>query len=381
MKEKQIRKVWSYLPVDYRTWPSKVVPQVQKLSLKIGIHLSAWRLLFTNENGVAPLLLTDLRFCLLRQGRLVSRSPITFSGNNELYLGVDDRRHSDICEAELWPGDTLEIQVLLPQTTYLTSGVVTYSKLNYEIEHRTFYGNLIDPQQQFIMVRNNHRMNYFFGLYGLEAVCDQVNVVTVFGDSIVQQGFFANHLRQMLQADGQFAVNNAGIGGNRILFDTDPAMDNWLRHGTAGLKRFEHDVFGDGDPDLVFVFHGINDVIQETIHSGDVEVLDDVRAGLVKYAQIIKEHGVKSVIGTLMPLRHSIFYSEHVEQQRQRLNDWIRHQTYFDAVVDFDQAMQDTTDPIALRQDYDSGDGLHPSDEGGAAMARAAAPVVKRLFD
>ena len=46
----------------------------------------------------------------------------------------------------------------------------------------------------------------------------------------------------------------------------------------------------------------------------------------------------------------------------------------FDAVIDFDAAMRDPADPKRLRKDYDSGDGLHPSIAGYAAMA-AAVPL------
>jgi lysophospholipase L1-like esterase len=41
----------------------------------------------------------------------------------------------------------------------------------------------------------------------------------------------------------------------------------------------------------------------------------------------------------------------------------------YDAVVDFDKALRDPYDPRRLRPDYDSGDHLHPSDEGYAQMA------------
>lgn len=380
MTEDKFRRVWSYLPVDYRTWPSKLVPQTQTLTVKADYATRALRLLFTNENGVMPLELAALQLTVTRGGQRVDTQPILIRGRNELWLGLDERTISDTLTVAVEPGDELTIVAMLPHTTYLTSGVVTYSKLNYQNVHQRLDGSVIDPRQQFIMVKNNHRMNYFFGVYGIEMqIPEDKQVITVFGDSIVQQGFFPNHLRQALQTTGanQFAVNNAGIGGNRVLFDTDPIMDEWYRHGIAGVKRFEHDVFDHADPNQVIVFHGVNDVIQETIHPGDQpEDLAQVQDGLTEYARIIHAHDAKALICTLMPLHHSQFYSAHVEQQRQVMNEWITKQTVFDRVIDLNSAMGASDDPTALDARYDSGDGLHPSDAGGAQMAEVAKAVI-----
>ena len=54
---------------------------------------------------------------------------------------------------------------------------------------------------------------------------------------------------------------------------------------------------------------------------------------------------------------------------RQTVNARIRSGTVFDAVVDFDRALRDPYDPRRLRPDYDSGDHLHPSDQGFGKMA------------
>jgi lysophospholipase L1-like esterase len=40
-------------------------------------------------------------------------------------------------------------------------------------------------------------------------------------------------------------------------------------------------------------------------------------------------------------------------------------------VVDFDRAMQSSSDPLMLNPAFDSGDHLHPSDAGYQAMANA----------
>ena len=59
------------------------------------------------------------------------------------------------------------------------------------------------------------------------------------------------------------------------------------------------------------------------------------------------------------------------ESVRQAVNAWIRSSGAFDGVVDFDRALRDGAHPERLRAEFDSGDHIHPSDAGYAAMARA----------
>jgi lysophospholipase L1-like esterase len=65
------------------------------------------------------------------------------------------------------------------------------------------------------------------------------------------------------------------------------------------------------------------------------------------------------------------YYGEQTESLRAAVNDWIRTEADVDAVVDFDRAVQDASNPLAMSPAYDSGDSLHPSDAGYQAMADA----------
>ena len=57
--------------------------------------------------------------------------------------------------------------------------------------------------------------------------------------------------------------------------------------------------------------------------------------------------------------------------RHQAVNAWVRTSGAFDGVVDFDRATRDPANPLRLLPAYDSGDHLHPSDAGYAAMANA----------
>ncbi|MEV5574197.1 hypothetical protein AB0L06_29540 [Spirillospora sp. NPDC052269] len=54
-----------------------------------------------------------------------------------------------------------------------------------------------------------------------------------------------------------------------------------------------------------------------------------------------------------------------------QLNQWIRTSGEYDAVVDFNKAVADPSDPERLRPDFDSSDHKHPNGAGYRAMADA----------
>jgi len=80
---------------------------------------------------------------------------------------------------------------------------------------------------------------------------------------------------------------------------------------------------------------------------------------------------------TILPFKGSFYFSPQKEQLRQQINAWVRSGGECDAHIDFDRAMGEPGDPLRLRQKFDSGDHLHPNDDGYRAMADA---VDLRIF-
>ena len=67
----------------------------------------------------------------------------------------------------------------------------------------------------------------------------------------------------------------------------------------------------------------------------------------------------------------ALYYTPEGEAKRQAVNQWIRTSKAYDAVIDFDKAIRDPSNPATMRPAYDSGDNLHPNDAGYKAMADA----------
>ncbi len=166
-----------------------------------------------------------------------------------------------------------------------------------------------------------------------------------------------------------FAVLNQGIGGNRLLLDG---------LGPNALARFDHDVLAQAGVRYLIVLEGVND-LGMLEHDGPLPQADHdalVRRILAAYEQIVLRahaHGIKVAGGTILPYAGFSFYHPGPanEADRQAVNQWIRTAGHFDAVIDFDLTLRDPEHPDRLLSTYDSGDHIHPSPAGYAAMAEA----------
>jgi hypothetical protein len=113
----------------------------------------------------------------------------------------------------------------------------------------------------------------------------------------------------------------------------------------------------EGDVAAVVVEVGINDLG----HVAD-------RQYLAAYARLRAEgaaQGVRVILSTITPFGVTHPPPRSKEQQRERINSWIRSQRVY---VDYDAALR-TGQRLDPR--YDSGDGMHPDDAGHARMAEA----------
>src|SRR6185295_18890195 len=84
--------------------------------------------------------------------------------------------------------------------------------------------------------------------------------------------------------------------------------------------------------------------------------------------------GVRVIAGTLAPFEGTDtpnYFSAEKERRRLAVNEWLRAARQLDGLVDADAVLRDPAKPARLRAQFDSGDHLHPSAAGNAALARA----------
>lgn len=138
------------------------------------------------------------------------------------------------------------------------------------------------------------------------------------------------------------------------------------------LMRLDRDVFAvPGLTDIIFA-EGVNDIRAAETTTFDPDAL--ARQILEGYRQLVVRahaHGVRVIGGTLTPYKGTNNQTEAGLATVERINAAIRSGEVFDAVVDFNRAIADPTDPRRMRPEFQKGDWLHPNDSGYAAMATA----------
>lgn len=161
-------------------------------------------------------------------------------------------------------------------------------------------------------------------------------------------------------------VSNQGIGGNHLLTDG---------LGPNALARFDRDVLAQAGVRWLIVFEGVNDLggLAREAEVTPAAHAERVHRVLAAYEQIIiRAHarGLRVIGATITPYVGSDYYhpSPPSEADRQAVNQWIRSEGHFDAVVDFDAVVRDPRQPDRLRATFDCGDHLHPNPAGFKAM-------------
>jgi len=193
--------------------------------------------------------------------------------------------------------------------------------------------------------------------------------IVAFGDSITQGGVWSYRLAERLAAP----VLNLSIAGNRLLYDCKslPIIHNIF--GKSALKRFEQDVLSRQNAAAVIVALSTNDIGapgSPAAPKSESVSAEQIIKGLKLLAEKAKAASLAVFFCTLSPFQgYRMGYLSGSEQKRQQVNKWIRTTDEHDGYFDFDQSIRDTKEPTIILPKYDSGDHLHPADNGSLKMA------------
>jgi len=164
---------------------------------------------------------------------------------------------------------------------------------------------------------------------------------------------------------------NEGISGNRLLNDGA---------GVTALARLDRDVLSQPGVKWLIVLEGINDIGlggRPGAQPPDAVTADDLIAAHRQIIERARMHGIKVIGATLTPYLGAAYATDQGEAIREAVNQWIRTSHAYDAIIDFDAAVQDPANPKQIRSAYNTRDHLHPNDAGYQAMAAA---VDLRIF-
>jgi lysophospholipase L1-like esterase len=300
---------------------------------------------------------------------------ITFGGRSTITIPPNAVLTSDPIALEVPAGGDLALSVYIAGAA--NAGGVHYlgTSTNY-----IGAGNQVDATT----FRSSATVALWAFLAGVDVLgpASAATIVTI-GDSITdgaQSTANANRrwpdfLAARLRAAGRndLGVANAGISGNRIYHD---AQVN-VRFGVNAVARFGRDVLEQPGAKYVIIMEGINDIGHPGTSSapaGEAVADADLILALKQMADRAHELGFKVIGCTLTPFQGYAgagYYSDMKNAQRHAVNYWIRNSGVFDAVADFDFALRNPEKPDTMLAVYDSGDHLHPGDNGYKAMADA----------
>ncbi|MBP0592946.1 SGNH/GDSL hydrolase family protein [Paraburkholderia sp. LEh10] len=333
------------------------------------------RIHISNAYGKAALAVDELRIARAGAGAATksgTEARVTFGGKTAVSLPAGGEIDSDPVRVGISAGTAYAISSYMGRDQKM----VAWHRVSSQVNYVSTPGDHVDDSSA---EAYRQRFTQFAWVTGLQVDGGSSSTVAAIGDSITDgmrsslnqnrrwPDAFARKVAQ--SGDRSAAVVNLGISGNRLLSDS-PC------YGDALLSRFGRDVLAQPGVKTVILLIGINDInfAAMPVRAGlDCDAphtqvtADSLIAGYQRVIAAAHARGLRIFGATLTP---AALPSER-EAIRTQVNGWIRTARAFDGVVDFDAALRDAAEPTRLRPAFDSGDHIHPSDAGYAAMADA----------
>ncbi|HXA77003.1 MAG TPA: SGNH/GDSL hydrolase family protein [Candidatus Acidoferrales bacterium] len=351
-------------------------PTIDNQTVRMIVHTSIGghrvRVQLSNAFGTSSLQLGAAHIALHDKDSTIvagSDHALTFSGRTSAVIPPGAEMLSDPLDFEVPALGDLVISLYVPveastPTIHLTGLHTTYIS---QLGDFTGSASIADPTTR----------ELWYWIAGVDVVAPVKSAAIVaFGDSITDgatstpntNSSWPSQLAVRLAADkstANLAVVNEGISGNRLLNDAA---------GVSALARFDRDVLSQPGVKWLIVLEGINDIgIGGLPGAPATEALsaDDLIAAHKQIIERAHMHGIKVIGATLTPYVGAAYATDRGETLREAVNKWILASNAYDAVIDFDAAVQDPSSPRQIRPSYNIRDHLHPNDEGYKAMAAA----------
>lgn len=359
--------------------PGPFANQTVRQKLRISVGGDQVRIRFSNELGTSPLVIGAATVAFAGADSAIdpaSLRPLTFGGARSIAIPAGAPALSDAVDLAVNDLAELAVSLYLPEETApatMHMGRTAYVSSPGDFTQAT--------DLQGAELTTNHV--FLTGVY--VRTTENVAVVAALGDSITDgagstphsYNSWPDHLAARVAGEN-VAVVNHGISGNQLLRDGA---------GISALARFDRDVLSTPGLTHIVLLEGINDIGTGGFNfpgtSGPVPAERTAADLIVGYRQLIARahaNNLKIYGATLTPFEGTFagYYTPAKDEVRIAVNDWIRSSGEFDAVIDFEAAIRDETNPRVMRAEYDSGDKLHPGDAGYERMAEAIDPALFR---
>lgn len=218
------------------------------------------------------------------------------------------------------------------------------------------------------------KTKHWYILTGIDVLADAASrTIAILGDSITDgrgstddgNNRWPDILAERLVTNAPTAgvgVVNLGIGGNAVFGGLGP----------AAVNRFDRDILGQSGVRYMIIFEGVNDIGSG---ASSMTTATNIVNAFIQFGNKAKARGILAYGATITPFGGNGYYSVLHEQERQYVNAWIRTNTVFDGVIDFDAAVRDPVDPTKFKAEFYPGvnanDWLHLNVLGYQAMGEA----------
>ena len=362
---------WEYQPMNFRAFPVQSSHERQAVTFLNNISGDGLRIFLSIRYSTNTLKIRRAAVCVENGPKL----PVTFCGDRELLLKPGEDSCSDPVDVRLTRQGEITVLLDVPAQSMETAcsffpnecaGVSITDLDTGEKKSQAKTG----------LLRLEEEQCCFYGFCRAEIrSSDPVSTIVCFGDSITHRAIWTGPFTEKVYRlrPGGASVLNYGVSGNRVLYDESPYTDfgNWF--GKRGIRRIAGELADIPDLTGVIVLQGINDIyhyLSRICLEDENPTASMLIDGLKFYAQSIHARKAKACICTITPFNNAgEVWNEEAERIREEVNRWIRETDSYDLVADFDAAIRNPEDATRMIRAYDSGDGLHPSYEGGRKMA------------
>jgi lysophospholipase L1-like esterase len=325
---------------------------------------SAARVQLSNVFGSDSVEISDVHIALNTSGSSIDPTTdrqVTFGGQSMTTISAGGLGVSDAIDFAVPALGKVAVSMYFPQSTnvatYHQQGTQTNYYVSGDVSGNANLDNAQTTSSYYLLANLDVQNNGALG------------AVVAFGASITD-GFAsaqdANHrwpdfLATRLNTAGiEVGVLNQGVNGNQLLVDGS---------GQSALHRFARDVLAQPRVRWVIISDDpINDLgDQRPPPSGG-----QLTQGLSELLTNAHQAGVKVLCSTLTPFQGASYWTAAGETGRDDYNAFVRSPASgCDAIVDQDTATHDPSKPTWYLPADDSGDHLHPSDQGRQAIADA----------
>ena len=381
------RSTWHREEIDYGGIGS-IKEHTQRVSIYNNLNAEKIRIRFSNLCGTSDLLLHEVTVGIrkTRNGRVGFINQVRAGQVQKIRIRPGEEIVSDDILLPVRAGDWISISTCIHEEQ-IPKGAAAFWDESFTIVEDT-EGNQVwkeafisHPQRDYYTYLYQQLTfdtpKVIYGITGVEVYTGKdAKTAALFGDSITHfEKWSAPFTRKIYEKyPGKMSVINCAVAGN-MLSRNHPESDllpcGGSLFGKSGVSRFERSVFRESKIDLVIVLIGANDILLPFSVPFEMDAAD-IEQMLTDYKELIHTvylHHSRISLCTICPFQtDQNAAEERLFVQRNRINEWICHDSKADIIIPVDQAVCDRSGE-RLRAECDSGDGLHPSPAGGLCMA------------